>query len=53
MDKDVSWLRRYKVAIVPSQVFLDPAGQEVARHERVFKKADLVRKLRDLEFIRD
>ena len=45
--------RRYKVAIVPSQVFLDAAGQEVGRHEGVFKPDALIQKLRDLQFIRD
>jgi hypothetical protein len=53
MDEDDSLFRRYKVAIVPSQVFLDPAGHEVYRHEGPFKKADLIKKLRDLQFIRD
>ena len=45
--------RRYKVAIVPTQVFLNVAGQEVARHEGVYKKEALIQKLRELKFIRD
>ena len=45
--------RRYKVAIVPTQVFLNVAGQEVARHEGVYKEAVLIQKLRELKFIRD
>jgi thioredoxin 1 len=45
--------RRYQVAIVPTQVFLDPTGKEVYRHEGVFKKAELINKLRELKFIRD
>ncbi|MFA4903082.1 MAG: thioredoxin family protein [Desulfobaccales bacterium] len=53
MDEDEAWFRRFKVAIVPSQVFLDPAGQEVYRHEGVFKKEDLIQKLRELKFIGD
>jgi thioredoxin-like negative regulator of GroEL len=53
MDEDEAWFRRYKIAIVPSQVFLDPAGQEVYRHEGVFKKEDLIQKLRELKFIGD
>lgn len=52
-DEEDSLFRRHKVAIVPSQVFLDPAGQEVFRHEGVFKKEDLIQKLRDLKFIGD
>ena len=45
--------RRYKVAFVPTQVFLNAAGQEVARHEGVYKEAVLIQKLRELKFIRD
>ena len=45
--------RRYKVAIVPTQVFLNAAGQEVARHEGVYKKEALIQKLRQLKFIGD
>jgi hypothetical protein len=41
------------VAIVPTQVFLDPAGKEVFRHEGVFPKDQLIQKLRELKFIRD
>ncbi len=53
IDEDESLFRRYKVVIVPTQVFLDAAGQEVYRHEGVFKKEDLIRKLRELKFIGD
>jgi thioredoxin-like negative regulator of GroEL len=45
--------RRYKVAFVPTQVFLNAAGQEVARHEGVYKQETLIQKLRELKFIRD
>ncbi len=37
IDEDEYLFRRYKVVIVPTQVFLDAAGQEVYRHEGVFK----------------
>jgi thioredoxin 1 len=53
IDKANALFRRYKVAIVPTQVFLDAAGQEVGRHEGVFKPDALIQKLRDLQFIRD
>ena len=53
IDEADAVFRRYKVAIVPSQVFLDAAGQEVGRHEGVFKPDALIQKLRDLQFIRD
>ena len=46
-------VRRYKVAFVPTQVFLNAAGQEVARHEGVYKEEALIQRLRELKFIRD
>ena len=53
IDEAEPLFRRYQVAIVPTQVFLDPNGKEVYRHEGVFKTPDLVDKLRELKFIRD
>ena len=53
MDEADYLFRRYKVAIVPTQVFLNAAGQEVARHEGVYKEEVLIRKLRELKFIRE
>ena len=53
IDEDEYLFRRYKVVIVPTQVFLDAAGQEVYRHEGVFKTEDLVKKLRELKVIGD
>ena len=53
IDEADTVFRRYKVAIVPTQVFLDAAGQEVARHEGAYQEAALIQKLRELKFIRD
>lgn len=53
IDEADALFRRYKVAIVPTQVFVNIAGQEVARHEGVFKEEVLIQKLRELKFIRD
>ena len=53
IDETDTVFRRYKVAIVPTQVFLNAAGQEVARHEGVFKEEALIQKLRELKFIHD
>jgi thioredoxin-like negative regulator of GroEL len=53
IDEADVMFRRYKVAFVPTQVFLNAAGQEVARHEGVYSQEDLVPKLRQLKFIRD
>ena len=53
IDEADAVFRRYKVAIVPTQVFLNAAGQEVGRHEGVFTQEALIQKLRELKFIRD
>ena len=53
IDEADAVFRKYKVAVVPTQVFLNAAGQEVARHEGVYKEEVLVQKLRELKFIRD
>ncbi|MDO9531742.1 MAG: thioredoxin family protein [Deltaproteobacteria bacterium] len=53
IDEADVMFRRYKVAIVPTQVFLNAAGQQVARHEGVYKKEALIQKLRELKFIGD
>jgi thioredoxin 1 len=53
IDEADVMFRRYKIAIVPTQVFLNAAGQEVARHEGVYKEAGLIQKLRELKFIGD
>ena len=53
IDEAEAIFRRYKVAIVPTQVFLNAAGQEVARHEGVYKEEALIQKLRELKFIGD
>ena len=53
IDENEPLFRQYRVAIVPTQVFLDPAGNEVFRHEGVFPKDKLIQKLRELKFIQD
>ncbi len=51
MDEAPSRFQRYKVAIVPTQVFLDASGKEVFRHEGVLPRNQLEQKLRELRFI--
>jgi thioredoxin 1 len=53
IDEADAVFRRYKVAIVPTQVFLNAAGQEVVRHEGVYKEEALMQKLREMKFIGD
>ena len=45
--------REYGVSFVPTQVFLDAAGQEVFRHEGPLSEKELVAKLKEFNFIRD
>jgi hypothetical protein len=52
IDEEGFAFQKYKVAIVPSQIFLDPAGKVVYSHLGVFKPAELIKKLRELKFIR-
>ena len=52
IDEEEHMFRRYRVAFVPTQVFLDTAGREVFRHEGIFPKEKLLEKLRELKFIR-
>jgi len=52
-DEEEPTFRRSHVVIVPTQVFLDPSGKEVFRHEGLFPQEELLKKLRDLKFIRD
>ena len=51
MDEDIRLFRRYQVAIVPTLIFLDPSGQEVARHEGHLPREKLLEKLRELKFM--
>ncbi len=53
IDEEESYFRRYRVAIVPTQIFLDAAGKEVFRHEGVFAREKLLEKLRELKFIKE
>jgi thioredoxin 1 len=53
IGKDEQVFLRYKVALVPTQVFLDAAGKEVYQHVGVFKPKELIDKLRELKFTRE
>jgi thioredoxin 1 len=51
IDEQDYLFRQYRVAIVPTQVFLDPEGREIFRHQGVFPREKLVQKLKELKFI--
>jgi hypothetical protein len=52
LEKEGALFRRYKVALVSSQVFLDPSGKEVYPPEGLLKPTELIKKLRELKFTR-
>jgi thioredoxin 1 len=52
IDEEPNLFRHYKVALVPTQIFLDATGKQVFRHEGVYKPVLLEKKLRDLHFIK-
>ena len=53
VDKEKDLFKQYKIIAVPTQVFLDNQGREVDRHLGPFPEAELVKKLKDLKFIKD
>jgi thioredoxin 1 len=52
VDQDADLARRYKIMLIPTQVLVDASGQEVFRHLGLFPKDELVKKLRELQFIK-
>lgn len=53
VDKDEALFHKYRVMLVPTQVFLDASGKEVFRHTGFFPPELLEKKLRELKFIRN
>jgi thioredoxin 1 len=51
MEESNELFKQYKIMLVPTQIFLDAAGQEVDRHVGAWSKEDVVRKLKALKFI--
>ncbi len=51
-ETDRALFQQYKIVAVPTQVFLDASGKEVDRHMGIFGEHDLVKKLKDLKFIK-
>ncbi|MGA9753868.1 MAG: thioredoxin domain-containing protein [Desulfobaccales bacterium] len=52
VDKEKDLFQQYKIMLIPTQVFLDAAGKEVDRHIGALSKDEVIRKLKDLKFIR-
>jgi len=51
-DQDKDLFLKYKVVLIPTQVFLDASGQEVERHMGALSKEEVLKKLKDLKCIR-
>lgn len=51
VDKEKDLFQQYKIMLIPTQVFLDASGKEVARHIGPLTKEEVIQKLKDLKFI--
>jgi thioredoxin 1 len=51
-DQDKDLFLKYKVVLIPTQIFLDASGQEVERHMGALSKEEVIKKLQERKFIR-
>ena len=52
VDKEKPLFEQYKIMLIPTQVFRDASGKEVDRHIGALPKEEVVKKLKELKFIR-
>ena len=52
-DKERDLFKQYKIMLIPTQVFLDASGKEVERHIGPLSRDEVIKKLRDLKFIKE
>jgi thioredoxin 1 len=52
VDKEKPLFEQYKIMLIPTQVFLDASGKEVDRHVGALSKEEVLKKLKELKFIR-
>ena len=50
VTRERSAAARWGIRVIPTQIFLDPQGKELFRHEGFFPKDDIVRKWKELGF---
>jgi thioredoxin 1 len=48
--KDASAAREYDVKVIPTQIFFDPEGNELFRHQGFFSREDMLAKWREFGF---
>jgi thioredoxin 1 len=51
VDKEKPLFERYKIVLIPTQVFLDASGKEVDRHMGALTKEEVLKKLQELKLI--
>ena len=52
VDKEKPLFEQYKIMLIPTQVFLNAEGKEVDRHVGALPKEEVIKKLKELKFIR-
>ncbi|MEJ2672206.1 MAG: thioredoxin domain-containing protein [Deltaproteobacteria bacterium] len=50
-SKDKDLFQKYKIVLIPTQVFLDASGKEVYRHMGALSRDQVINKLKALKFI--
>ncbi|MFA4902128.1 MAG: thioredoxin family protein [Desulfobaccales bacterium] len=51
-DEEKPLFEKYKIMLIPTQVFFDASGKEVDRHIGALPKEEVIQKLKELKFIR-
>lgn len=52
VDEERPLFEQYKIVAIPTQVFLNAEGKEVERHVGALPKEEVIKKLKELKFIR-
>ena len=52
VDEQKPLFEQYKIMLIPTQVFMDAQGKEVDRHIGALPKEEVIKKLKELKFIR-
>ncbi|MGO8668791.1 MAG: thioredoxin family protein [Desulfobaccales bacterium] len=51
-DEEMPLFKQYKIVAIPTQVFLDASGKVVDQHIGALPKEEVIKKLKELKFIR-
>ena len=51
-DEEMPLFKKYKIVAIPTQVFFDASGKVVDQHIGALPKEELIKKLKELKFIR-